>query len=205
MQVNPSLGKSIPDCSPALKPGLTYYQNDFIDDFNDGNLDNWKIYDGSYDASTKALVAGNSIGGKALINTKNFTDFTFEADIVIPKVGAGNAGLVFRAANPGIGADTYNGYYVGFGTDGNMALGRANNNWKHLGGARVGIAAGKSYHVMVQAHDDSLTVYLDDMITPKIAVRDSTYRRGYNGVRVYQTGAIFDNVRIVELRNNARL
>ncbi|KAL3954473.1 hypothetical protein ACCO45_010036 [Purpureocillium lilacinum] len=224
MQVNPSLGKSIPDCSPALKPGLTYCavphlawdmassidpvepdQNDFIDDFNDGNLDNWKIYDGSYDASTKALVAGNSIGGKALINTKNFTDFTFEADIVIPKVGAGNAGLVFRAANPGIGADTYNGYYVGFGTDGNMALGRANNNWKHLGGARVGIAAGKSYHVMVQAHDDSLTVYLDDMITPKIAVRDSTYRRGYNGVRVYQTGAIFDNVRIVELRNNARL
>ncbi|POR37748.1 Uncharacterized protein TPAR_02062 [Tolypocladium paradoxum] len=172
----------------------------FSDDFRDGTMDGWKVY-GTYDASSKALVAGISPGGMALINTGiTFADFTFEADIVIPAAGNGNAGLVFRATNPDNGADSYSGYYAGIGTDGSVALGRANGDWTHLGGARAVVKPGQTYHMIVRAKGDSLAVYLDDMKTPKVDLKDGTYRRGLNGVRVYQTGAIFDNINIAPVK-----
>lgn len=211
LSVNPSL--SATDCSSGLVPGYAYCSGpiyewnatrttspgSFNDDFSDGSMDGWEVYGGTFDAATKALVAGSSSGGKALINTDTFTDFTFEADIVLPSANSGNAGLVFRASNPGSGADSYSGYYAGFGTDGNLSIGRANNAWKSLEVAKVTVTAGQIYHLKVRAEGDSISVYLDDMETPIIDLKDSTYSSGLNGVRVYQTGATFDNIEIIPI------
>ena len=165
------------------------------DNFNDGNMDGWMVYDGSYDAASKALVAGKSSGGKALLNAQ-FTDFTFHADISFPSAG-GNAGLVFRASKAGKGADNYRGYYAGIDSDGSVFLGRANNDWTRLAGTKAGSVCCRNYHIMIRANGDLFTIYVDDMSRPLLEVRDSTYRSGTNGVRVYQTGATFENIRII--------
>lgn len=172
-----------------------------LGDFRNGDMNKWKVYDGSYDAKSKALVAEKSFGGKAVLNDSNFGDFTYEADVVIPTVqpGSSNVGLVFRVSNPGNGADSYRGYYAGIGTDGFIVLGRANQDWNQLSNVQATITAGTSYHLMVRAEGDALEVYLDDMSKPKISIRDATYKTGMAGIRVFQTGAVFDNIKITYL------
>lgn len=163
-------------------------------------MEGWSIYDGSYDSTSKALVAGSSAGGKALINSP-FTDFAYEADVTLPtnNGGSGNAGLIFRATNAGNGADSYNGYYAGIGKDGNngfVELGRADGGWKSLSRASADIQPGRTHRIKIRANGDLLQVYVDDLVRPKIEISDGSYRSGSNGVRVYQTAAVFDNIQI---------
>ncbi|GJN66193.1 hypothetical protein PLICBS_000209 [Purpureocillium lilacinum] len=160
----------------------------------------WTTFGGSFETSGQRVVAAtpSDTEGKAFVSTM-YTDFTFEANITIPQAGTGNAGLIFRASNPGPGVDNYSGYYIGFGTDGFLTLGRANRGWTHLTNAQVSIQAGRAYQLVVQAAGASIVVYLDDKKTPKISWQDATYRSGMNGVRVYRTGATFDAIRMYYL------
>lgn len=192
------------DCS-GLKPahyacvGITSPTKDAVlDDFEDGKMDRWTVYGGSYNAGSKALVAGSSNGGKALLGTK-FEDFIFEADITIPTASSGNAGLVFRVSKPGIGADAYSGYYAGISTKDGITLGLAGGGWKQLRNVAGGVQPGRVYHMKVMAKGESLSIYVDDMRVPVIDLNNKTYGSGANGVRVYQTGATFDNIEIYQL------
>lgn len=165
-------------------------------DFESGNLAGWQVIDGKYDASSKAMVASNSAGGKALIQA-DYNDFIFETDIKIGS-SSGNAGVIFRVSGAGEGADNYSGYYAGIG-DGNVVLSRANHDYNQLRNAQMGINAGQNYHLRVRASGDELSVFVDDMINPKIILNDGTFRSGRVGARVYSTDATFDNVRISPL------
>lgn len=130
--------------------------------------------------------------------TTDFGNFLFEADVTLASA-SGDAGLLFRASNPGIGADAYNGYYAGIGASGSVVLGRVSNSWTRLGISPADVAANKVHHVKVQAMDKALSLFVDDMSKAKVSVTDGTYTSGMNGVRVYDTGATFDNIRITPL------
>jgi hypothetical protein len=169
----------------------------FGDDFSSGSMAQWKTYGGSFDASSNALVASESLGGKATVNT-NFGNFLFEADVTLPST-SGDAGLLFRASNPSIGSNAYNGYYAGISATGSVILGQASNSWTQLGSSPADVAANTVHHIKVQAIDQTLNVFVDDMSTAKLSVTDGTYTSGMNGMRVYNTGATFDNIRITPL------
>ncbi len=159
------------------------------------NMIGWTKYDGSFDARSKQLIASDAFSGKATLDS-TFADFIFEGDITLSKAGIGNAGFIFRASNVGNGPDAYNGYYTGIETGGILTLGRANGSWKELARFKLDIRAGQKYHMKIQAAGDVIKVYVDDIGTPKIVFKDATYGRGVVGLRVYQTGAIVDNVRV---------
>ncbi|KAE8556894.1 hypothetical protein EYB25_001600 [Talaromyces marneffei] len=165
----------------------------FKDDFSSGSMAQWTTYDGSFAASSGALVGSNSFGGKALINS-NYGNFLYEVDVTLPST-SGNAGLIFRVTNPSNGADAYNGYYVGISTSGTF-VGRASNSWTSLGSASVDLAINQPHHVKVEVVDTMLNVFVDDMNHVLVSVTDGTYTSGMNGVRVYGTDATFDNIQI---------
>ncbi|KAF5858683.1 hypothetical protein ETB97_003898 [Aspergillus alliaceus] len=185
--------------SPTSAPTETPIPNNvaFGDDFSSGSMAQWKTYGGSFDASSGALVGSTSLGGKALVNT-NFKNFLFEADVMLPST-SGNAGLLFRVSNPSIGADAYSGYYAGIDASGSVVLGRASNSWTRLGSSPADMASNKVHHVKVQAMDKALDLFVDDMSKAKVSVMDGMYTSGMNGVRVYDTGATFDNIQITPL------
>ncbi|KAF7585362.1 hypothetical protein BBP40_011114 [Aspergillus hancockii] len=133
----------------------------FGDDFSSGCMAQWKSYGGSFDASSGVLVGSTSLGGKALVNT-NFKNFLFEADVMLPST-SGNAGLLFRVSNPSVGADAYSGYYAGIDASGSVVLGRASNSWTRLGSSPADMASNKVHHVKVQAMDEALDLFVDDM------------------------------------------
>ncbi|UKZ50510.1 hypothetical protein TrVGV298_004773 [Trichoderma virens] len=138
-----------------------------------------------------------SLGDKALLKS-SYSNFTFEADITLPS-DSGNAGLIFRVSNPSDGADAYKGYYAGISTENNVVLGRAANDWTQISLVDVDIAANKAHHLKVKVRENKIDVYVNDMTKSLISATDSTYTSGMDGVRVFDTGAAFDNVQIFPL------
>ncbi|KAK6443794.1 hypothetical protein FP744_10000042 [Trichoderma asperellum] len=168
-------------------------------DFEARNMAGWNVIDGTYSADTKALVAGSSQGGKAIVNAQ-MNDFIMRAEVILSSQ-SGNAGLLFRVSNAGRGVDAYRGYYVGISSEkgGSITLGRADNNWNQLSSVKADIQPGKKYVVIVEAAGDNIFVSLNTRSDRRITVRDGTFRFGSCGVRVYQTGATFDNIYIAPM------
>ncbi|MFE3206710.1 family 43 glycosylhydrolase [Streptomyces niveus] len=165
------------------------------DDFADGNSLGWRTYGGSWSAGSGSYRAKSSPGGKALLDT-NFADFTYDADVRVTS-GRGDAGLIFRAARPAVGVDSYAGYYAGIGPTGKVVLGRADDGaWTPLNSAQLPLPTRRDHHLRISAVGSAIKVYVDDMATPAISVTDDTYRSGANGVRVFDTAAAFDNVSV---------
>lgn len=165
-------------------------------DFSNGRLSNWTVYGGAFSAVTGALVAESSEGGKAILDV-GFDDVIYEADLTLPKGTTGNAGVLLRVSSPGIGVDRYQGYFAGIDGHGYVFLGKANNDWAQLASHDARIKTGQAYRIKVNARGDKLVVYVDN--DEKIRVRDATYSKGMVGVRVYQTGATFDNIEVAKI------
>ena len=167
-------------------------QNLFRDDFNDGNANGWTTYGGTWSVTNGQWSATVYPGAKAVANGTAFSNLVYEADVSIG--ASGDAGVIFRASNPTVGADTYNGYYAGVSSAQKVVLGRANGAWTQLATTAMSIASNTPYHLKVAAIGSSLSVYVGDLTTPKISVTDTTWQTGGIGVRTYNAAAAFDNI-----------
>lgn len=160
--------------------------------FSDGTIDRFTTVDGSWDALPNSLVGSSFPGGKAVLEAP-FSDFHYMANITLAS-SSGNAGIIFRASDAASGADNYRGYYAGLSAEngGYVMLGRSDLSWHELKHFPYNITAGQMYTIKVQALADEISIYVDDIVTPKFVFHDNTYRMGYNGVRVYQTSAMYN-------------
>ena len=163
----------------------------FSDTFDDGNALGWSNYDGLWSVNNGQYMVTSSAGGKAVAG-QNFADLSFEADV---KVGStGNAGLIFRASNPSVGADNFSGYYVGIDAGaGRVQFGKMNNSWTELKTAALSIAANSFYHIKVVALGSNIKIFVADMGSAKIDLTDTSFAAGDIGFRTYNTAAAFDN------------
>lgn len=166
------------------------------DSFEGRLMRRWTVHGGSFTADAQFLFAQSSSGGKAVVD-ESFTDMTLEADVTVRGSGDSNAGLILRASDLGDGADSYRGYYVGISPAGYVVVGRANQGWTEIGRAPASVQAGKVYHLVVKAVGESISVFLGDLTRPLISLKDDAYREGKIGVRVYETNAEFDNIKVV--------
>ena len=161
---------------------------EFRDAFAQGHSIGWVPYGGGWFVRDGALHASANFGGapgvKAVATTTRFADFTCEATVAVGS--SGNAGVVFRVTNPGIGADAYQGYYAGISAEtGEVMLGRADGRWTPLGTARRAFAADAPYRMRVEARGPRLRIFVEDMATPVLEAADSVYPTGAVGVRHY--------------------
>ena len=104
--------------------------------------------------------------------------------------------------NPGIGPDSYKGYYAGISAEaGEVTLGKADGHWTPLGAARRAFTADAPYRMRVEARGSRLRVFVESMVTPVLEVTDSTHAAGAVGVRHYtahseQAHAAFSKVAV---------
>lgn len=170
----------------------------FGDSFNSGSAGNWTPYGGTWTVANGQYNVDASAGAKATAENTSFSDLAYEADVTLAT--GGNAGVIFRASNPAVGADAYTGYYVGIslGTQ-QVIFGKANNNWTQIAVAAVTITANTQYHIKVIAQGTGIKVYVTDMNAPKISAVDSSYVSGTIGVRTYNSSAKFDNIVVTSI------
>lgn len=189
-----STSTSVATATPSAIPNYSAY----YDDFSQG-MTQWTSSDGTFTVDSGALSAASSEGGKSLLQT-SYSDFTYEADITFPSANSGDAGVIFRVGSVGSGPYNYQSYYAGFGTSGNIYLGKISNGWTGLGASTAQIQQGTAHHLKVRAIGPALDVYVDDMSKPKLSVKDGAYASGMDGVRVFQTAAKFDNIQLLPLQ-----
>ena len=178
---------------PVLGTPPTYAVT-FRDNFQNGHFDAFVPYGGGWFVENAALHAASNAGSgsyglagvKCVALETRFDNFSYEGEVSPGPIG--NAGLIFRVSQPGIGGDAYKGYYVGVSAEKNeVELGRANNDWNSLGKAPMNFQADKPVKMRVEARGAKLTVWVGDMTTPVIEANDATFASGAIGVRHYAT------------------
>jgi hypothetical protein len=142
-------------------------------------------------------------GCKSVFSATEFNDFSYNAKIKVS--GDGDAGIMFRASKLSMGADEYNGYYVGVSASGkNVVLGKANGSWTSLKTASANITSNTWHQVRVVTKGTSIKVYVDDMTTPKITHTDASFSTGCIGVRCYNAIARWDNLSVASANTNIK-
>jgi len=183
---------------PALKT--------FSEDFTNGTLDNWVNYgqwfikDGAiHSASNKGSWGYGIHGVKTIPANVRFSDISYEATVKLSS--GGNAGLIFRVSGQNLGADAYNGYYVGIDAEGGkIQLGKASaGKWTLLKEYSGDLRKEQAYHIRIEARQEKISVYFEHMDNPIISVTDREFSSGTIGLRSYDCLATMDNLNVKAL------
>ncbi|KAI3550410.1 endo-1,4-beta-xylanase D precursor [Colletotrichum abscissum] len=173
------------------------------DNFEDGNLIGWNTsFEGSFSVKDGKLKAEKATSGKALQNT-GFEDLVFDIDIALvdPDVGSnaqdsGDAGVLFGVTSASAGIDSLTGFYAAIDASGEVVLGQMDQSWTQLASAQTPIQTGTDYHLRVTVINKEVKVFVDDMSAPKLTHVVSKSTKGTTGVRVFRTGALYDNLSV---------
>ncbi|WP_276090120.1 beta-L-arabinofuranosidase domain-containing protein [Pedobacter sp. JY14-1] len=183
---------------PALKT--------FREDFTNGTLNNWVNYgqwfikDGAiHSASNKGSWGYGIHGVKTIPTNVHFGDLSYEATVKLSS--GGNAGLIFRVSGQNLGADAYNGYYVGIDVEsGKIQLGKASaRKWTLLKEYSRDLRKERIYHIRIEARGERISVYFEHMNKPIISVTDNEFSSGTIGLRSYDCLATIDNLNVKAL------
>lgn len=129
-------------------------------------------------------VPASAGGAKAVAVATAFTNFTYEGEVKVGPIG--DVGLIFRVSKPDIGADAYCGYYAGISAEhGWLTLGCVSNSWRAITNVPMTFATNTTYRLKVEAKGPQLRVFVNGAKEPVVDVRDSTFRNGMVGVRLY--------------------
>ncbi|KAL0931424.1 arabinan endo-alpha-l-arabinosidase a [Colletotrichum truncatum] len=175
------------------------------DNFNDGNLIGWNTaFEGSFSIKNGELFAEKTSewSGKALQNTA-FEDFVFDIDITLvdPDLGtnapdSGDAGVLFAVTSATAGINSVTGFYAAIDASGAVLLGSMAQSWELLTSTNMTVEVGTQYHLRVTAMEKEIEIFVDDMKTSKLTYTVSKSTKGTTGVRVFRTGALYDNLSI---------
>lgn len=178
----------------------------FHDDFSQSTLNTWINYgqwfikDGAIHAASNKGSWGYGIHGvKSIPSNTYFSDLSYEATIKL--ASKGNAGIIFRVSAQNLGADAFNGYYVGIDAEnGKIQLGKsAGRKWTLLKEHLQPLQTGETYHIRVVARGNQLSVYFNHNTTAIISVTDDAFKSGTIGVRSYDCMASIDDVDVKAL------
>lgn len=167
----------------------------FSDDFNDGNMNGWTTFDGTWTTTGGVLSVNAGPGYKASVDSQNYADFTLEAKIT--RSGAsGDAGVIFRASDLSIGGNAYDGYYFGIRSN-EAVFGKAkasDGSWYEWTPVSGTYSVGVEYTLKVVTSGTSIKAYVDDQLI--FDLTDSDYSTGTYGVRTWQLDATFDDFQV---------
>ena len=172
----------------------------------DATLGGWRTYGGTWTLNEGILDnLSGARGDKAVTGSENWSDYEVESDLRLNADPAdslwGDAGVIFRVTDPSIGVDSYDGYYVGIGSEGDLlVLGRANYSWARLNTTPLGVPArrGKWFHLRVLAKGCYFEATAEELSTHTRATlsffnHDCSKRSGAAGVRTYGLPASWRN------------
>lgn len=176
----------------------------YHDGFAGGTATGWTTYNGSWSVSGNTYVnsSDDTGGDKAITGSTAWGNYTLQGDVQVTNSG-GNSGLLFRVTNPGTGADSLDGYFVGVDTGGFMVLGRESYGWTELQTASIpgGVTTGTWYHLTAQVNGCTFTVSAQPVGSTTVTsftYTDSgcSYTAGAVGVRTYNSAAKWRNINV---------
>jgi uncharacterized protein YjdB len=194
---------------------IAHTESEWSHDFSVYEPENWQLHggqsnNGTWSESQGRLVANKADGSKAMI--AELADaapqhFVMEADIN-PYNSVQNSGFVFRVTEPGAGADTMSGYFVGFSSSGVLAAskmtrdgstGRFNLIHRLEGTAAAQVTPNAPNRLKVVGAGATYYIYLNGTFQFKFTDRDHAV--GTFGMRAWNANGdvAFDNIKVTSL------
>lgn len=195
-------GSCIEDVNHEIYGGL-YDQKIFGESFEEpppsARFAGWTAYGGSWHAAGNGCRVDADSGAKLVLNGSEFANGVVDVDVRTSTGGDGNAGLLLRVRNAGVGADEFDGYEVSLTTDGKrIVLGKHRHDFHLLANAPVSAAPGEWHHLRVNLTGARIRVFLDGAVAPSLDYTDPNdpLPSGRVALRNWLTDASFRGVRI---------
>ncbi|TRX97639.1 hypothetical protein FHL15_001394 [Xylaria flabelliformis] len=165
------------------------------DDFADGQSVGWKQYGSAWSVADERFVSAGA--GVAMLDT-NFGDLVYDATISVSGSDA-DAGLLFRAGNVSGDLSQLTGYHAKISASGSVILEKfVTGASSILSQSDAIITLATEHHIRVTAVGSQISVFVDDMQTPRIAATDTSFSTGADGVRSSAAGARFGYISVAK-------
>lgn len=189
------------EATGAAPVGYLPYTDDFGSGSDAGWIDyggTWAVHDGIY-----SQRSGGDVGAKALTGSTLWQDYTVSADVRITSA-SGDAGLLARITDPGVGPDSHAGYTAFFDAGaGNLTIARQQYAYEPLGSVPIagGVQQNSWYHLTLTVTGFTLSATLTPLAggaTTRLHVQDPyrSFAAGMVGLRGHAGTADFRHVSI---------
>lgn len=158
----------------------------------------WSTYGGTWTVASGGVYSQvtQNAGPKSLVGSTSWTDYTVNTDVRIDS--SGQAGVVVRASQPGIGADVLHGYYAGiYQQTGALVIGRLDGSWTQLSTTPLaGVSLGSWGNLRVSVIGCTITARYQALASSSVTTTSATdsahcIPSGQAGVRTQLTAASF--------------
>jgi hypothetical protein len=179
----------------------------YSDRFVSSDNKEWSAYGGNWKVQGGTMVnESNERGAKLVTGSAYWQDYTLQADVALRSLG--DAGLIARVSDPEQGVDAYSGIYAGLRIrDQALVLGIADHDWQETVAKPLSspIVPNSWYHIQAQFKGCKVNAIVNREDSTELArlevALDSCPLRGKIGLRSYDSGGIWKNVRVTKFVN----
>lgn len=192
---------------PVIGKENTEQPDNYIENFDKETLSKtWTSFAGGWQPINNNTLHADSfeLNGIKYINmSKEYSNISTTVNLSIETEG-GQAGIIFRGNNFGIGVDNLNGYYTAIDhRTKELILGRFNNNsYTQLAQTPINVNLNNFYKLRVETLGSNIKIYFDELKEPLLNINDSFYSKGFVGLRCYAGRKVnFKNLSVSTLKN----
>lgn len=179
----------------------------YRDRFVSSDNKEWSAYGGNWKIQTGAMLnESNERGAKLVTGSAYWQDYTVQADVALRSLG--DAGIIARVSDPEQGVDAYSGIYAGLRIrDQALVVGVADHDWQETAVKTVSspIVPNSWYHIRARFKGCKVNAIVNREDSTELArlevTLDSCPSRGKIGLRSYDSGGMWKNVRVTKLVN----
>jgi len=115
-------------------------------------------------------------------------------EVFLPEFKGGNAGLIVKVSEPGVGADKFIGYEIALESDGRLVVGRHRQNWEPIRNLPCEVRVNQWISLVVRLAGNSLEVLVDGKSVVTHEDQEHPLAGGRVGLRTWQREAQFRNL-----------
>ncbi len=190
-------GACIEDVNHEIYGGL-YSQMIFGESFQEPPpalpMEGFKTFGGRWVAKDGVVRAEGGDGPMLISDEPAFGAGEVGVEMLLPGRKGGNAGLIVKVNEPGVGADKFTGYEVALDSTGHLVLGRHRQNWEPIRNIPCEVPADRWIRLVIGLRSNALEVLVDGK---SLFVYEDTVHplgSGRVGLRTWQREAQFRNL-----------
>jgi mono/diheme cytochrome c family protein len=157
-------------------------------------IEGFTAYGGQWAVRGVELWAARGDGPKLVCNGPALREGEVGVEVFLPGKQKGNAGLVLKLSEPGVGADHFIGYEVALDGAGHLVLGRHRHNFEPIRNVPCRVPADQWIALVVKMTERGLEVLVDGTSMLRYEDHDHPLLSGQVALRTWQRDARYRNL-----------
>jgi alpha-L-arabinofuranosidase len=190
-------GACIEDVNHEIYGGL-YSQMIFGESFQEpappAPVRGFAVHGGQWTVKGDELWAAAGDGPKLVSDLPAFSTGEVGVEILLPGNKPGNAGLIVKVRDAGVGADKFTGYEVALSSGGTLVLHRHRQNWEPIKEVPCGVPADRWVPLVVKMTEKTVEALVAGKSIIRYEDAEHPLEAGRVGLRPWQREARFRNL-----------